>query len=139
MNDQIKFVIPNGNGKIINLKLEKQLTSLIHQHNQLAIEVTEFNIMFRKSAAGFFVGLSFLKIASLYLMIYMKEIFSKILIFNVFVSFFFFGFGMTLSFSLQIKSAKQSFKLIHSIFSKHRMRCKIVILILDLQFCLIFF
>ena len=121
-NDQIKSIIPNGKGKIINKKIENQLVSLIDEHNQLAIEVNGMNMMLRRTAVAFFITLSLIKIMSLYLMIYMKELLLKILVINVFCAFFFFGFGMSLAFSLQIKSAHQCSKLIYSIINKHKMK-----------------
>ena len=122
LNDQIKAIIPNGKGKFISKKIEKQLINLIHQHNQLAIEVNEMNLMIRRTAAAFFITLSTVKIISLYLIIYENDLLIKIIAINIFIAFFFFGFGMSLAFSLQIKSAQQSYKLIYSIISKHRMR-----------------
>ena len=122
LNDQIKAIIPKGKGKIINFKVEKQLLNLIDQHNQLAIEVNGMNMMIRRTAAAFFITLSIIKIMSLYLMIYQKHLLSRLFVINVFFTFFFFGFGMSLTFSLQIKSAHQSYKLINSIISKQRMR-----------------
>ena len=111
LNDQIKSVIPT---KIfINLKIGKQLINLIRKHNQLALEVNRMNILLGRTAAVFFITLSLIKIISLYLMIHMKHLLLRILVINVFVSFFFFGFGMSLAFSLQIKSAHKSIKLIY--------------------------
>ena len=121
-NDQIKSIIPNGKGKIINKKIENQLVSLIDEHNQLAIEVNGMNMMLRRTAVAFFITLSLIKIMSLYLMIHMKDVLARIFVINVFCAFFFFGFGMSLAFSLQIRSAHQSHKLIHSIVSKQKMR-----------------
>ena len=120
LNDQIKSAIPTK--ILINFKIEKQLLNLIRKHNQLALKVNRLNMLLRPTAATFFITLSLIKIISLYLIIYMKHLLIRILVINVFVTFFFFGFGMSLAFSLQIKSAHQSIKLIYSIFSKHKMR-----------------
>ena len=122
LNDQIKAIIPNGKGKIINFKIEKQLISLIDEHNQLAMKVNGMNLMIRRTAAAFFITLSLVKIISLYLIIYMNHLLIRIIVINIFFAFFFFGFGMSLAFSLQIKSAHQCYKLIYSIVIKHRMR-----------------
>ena len=64
LNNQIKAIILSGEGKFISLKIEKQLVSLIDQHNQLAIEVNRLNMMLRRTATAFFITLSLVKIIS---------------------------------------------------------------------------
>lgn len=48
-----------------------------------------------------------------YLTIYMKHTLSKIVAVNGFIFYFFFGFGFSILFSMQINSAKKSYKIIH--------------------------
>ena len=122
LNHQIKATISNGKRKIIHLKLEKKLLSLIDEHNKLSIEVNGMNLMIRRSAAVFFITLSLIKILTLYLMIYVKNFLIKFVAINAFFMFFSFGFGISLALSMQIKSAHRSLKLIDSIVSNYKMR-----------------
>ena len=119
---QTKEIIPNGKGKIIFLGKEKQFLQLINEHNSLALEINKFNLQFRKSIATIWICFAFVKIITLYLTIHLNHIFTKILAVNVFIILFFFGFGLTCLFSLQINSAKKNYKVIHSVVCKYKMR-----------------
>ena len=121
INQQI-YVISNGKSNVINLQNEKRLIKLIYEHNQLAIEIKKFNLIFRRLAAAFFITASLIKIMTLFLMINIKHFIAKLIIINAFFLIFFFGFGMSILFSLQIKSAKNCYEIVHSIICKRRIR-----------------
>ena len=122
INCKINDGLPNGNWKAISIQKEKQLTSLIHEHNSLTIEIHKLNLMMRRLAAALFSVVSVIKIISLYLMFDMDNIFIKISLINFFIIFFFFGFALSYLFTLQIKSAHSGFKMIHSILCNYKMR-----------------
>lgn len=122
INSQINNGLPNGNWKVISLQKEKQLTSLIHEHNSLSIEIYKLNLMMRRLAAALFSVFSVIKIISLYLMINMDNIFIRINLINFFVIFFIFGFALSYLFTLQIKSAHNGLEMIYSILCNYKMR-----------------
>ena len=115
-------IISNGRRNVINLRNEKQLIKLTHGHNQLAIEIDKFNLIFRRLAAAFFITISLIKIMTLFLMINIKHFIAKLIVINGLFLIFFFGFGISILFSLQIKSAQNSYKIIHSIICKRKIR-----------------
>ena len=49
LHHQIKSIIPNG--KVIIKTRGKLLLDLINEHNELAVEVNQFNLMVRKTIA----------------------------------------------------------------------------------------
>ena len=125
LNDQIKAIIPNGKWKMIFIGKEKLLLQMIDQHNLLALEINKVNLLLRRSAAMIFVILALCKIVTLYLTIYLKHTLARIIILNGFLFLFIFGFGLTTLFSLQINSAKKSYKIIHSVVCKCKMRIQL--------------
>ena len=124
LNDQIK-AIQNRKPKIIFPMRENFLIKLINEHNSLALEVNKFNLLFRKTAAAMFVCLSLSKITTIYLSIYMKHTFTRILMVIGFSYLFLFGFGITCIYSLQINSSKCSYKMIHSVVCRCKMRLRL--------------
>ena len=123
INQQINSVLPKGNRKVINIRLEKQLISLIHEHNDLSIELNKMNMAMRRLAAILFILMALIKIIILYLMINIEN--GRLIILhlaNLFIIFFLFGFGFTFLFTLQIKSAHKSYKLVHSIVCNYKMK-----------------
>ena len=70
----------------------------------------------------FFIVLSLIDIISLCIMIKSKFLLMKILMAIVFVLYLVFGFALSYLFSLQIKSAHQSYQLTNSIISRCKMR-----------------
>ena len=123
--DQINNKIESeltGKIRVIYKRREHRLTRLIHGHNLISIEIHKLNLLLRRTAALIFIMFSFIKIVSLYIMINTNNHLMKILVTNVFVSFFIFGFGLTYLFSLQIKSAHKCHKIIHSVICTHTMR-----------------
>ena len=123
--DQInnRFVrFRNRKSSVINKTTEIELIKLIKQHNLVSIEMNEINLLFRRTAAFIFIVFSFIKIISLYLMMHSNDIIFTIILVNVVVLFLIFGLGLSCLFSLQIKSAHQSYQTIHSIICKYKMR-----------------
>ena len=120
IHHQIQLLLPNG--KIFSRTREKLLTKLIDEHNKLSIEIYKMNLMIRKTAAITLITFSIVKILSLYLMINMKEIIMKVTVTNIFFLCFIFGLGLCYLFTLQIKSAHQSYKLLDSMVCKYKMR-----------------
>ena len=121
INDKVKSI---NKLKIFNKSRQRQLNNLIDEHNSLAIEIRQLNLLLRRFAATFFINSSLTKIVSLYTLIYIK---SQILILwslLAIIMFFTFGFGLSYLFTQQIKSAHRSYKIIHSIVCKHKMKLK---------------
>lgn len=122
INNKIKLLILDGNSNIISRRKENQLFSLIHSHNLAAIQMNSMNFIIRRTAAAMFIVFSFAKIITLYLIMNMKHTLMKILMANTFVIFFVFGFGLSILYSLQIKSAHKSHQLTHLIVCRYKMR-----------------
>lgn len=122
INHQIQSILSHNKTKVINSKMEKQLIYCMNQHNLASIEIHTMNLSIRSTAAIMFITFSLIKIISLYLIMNMKHTLMKVLMANVFIAFFIFGFGLSILYSLQIKSAHQSHQFIHSIVCKYRMR-----------------
>ena len=123
INEQIISALPKGNRKIINFRLEKLMINLIDEHNNLSIEMNKLNLAMRRLTAIMFILMALIKIIILYLIINIKN--GGLIIIhlaNLFIIFFLFGFGFTFLFTLQIKSAHKSYKLIHSIVCNYKMR-----------------
>ena len=110
---------------IINKTKQRQLISLIHEHNLASIEIHKLNLIIRRSVGCIFITFAMIKIISLYLMVNSNEFFIKLF----FVQFNFFmlisGFTLSYLFSLQIKSAHQSLKIVHSIICKCKMKLRL--------------
>lgn len=120
LNEKVKSIISNGNS--INKRKEKLFLELINEHNELSLKIEKVNFVFKRTAAAFFVCLSLIKISSIYIAIYVKHTFVKYYSINGFVIVFLFGFGMSILFSLQINSAKKSYKTIHKVICNYKMR-----------------
>ena len=122
MNKSIASVVPNDRRRVITGRKEVRLTHLMNEHNLASHEIHSINLIIRRTAALFFFFASLIKIISLYLIINTKSDWMRMLITNIFVAFFTSGLGLTFLFSLQIKSAHKSLKIVHSMICKHRMR-----------------
>lgn len=122
INQQVKSLILLSKCKVINVRREKVLTYLIHQHNLASIEMSKINKLFRRSAASMFFILSISKIITLFLVINLNHFIAKLMLLLGFIIIFFFGFGISYLFSLQINSAHKSSNLIHSVICKYKMR-----------------
>ena len=123
--DQISHhfkLIHDKKSLVINISKEKRLIKLIYQHNLASIKIHQINLLFRRTAAFVFIVFSFLKIISFYLIIYSDDIIITIVLVNLVIVVIIFGFGMSYLFSLQIKSAHQSYQTIHSFICKYKMR-----------------
>ena len=120
INHQMKSILSHN--KVINSKMEKQLKYWMNQHSLAWIEIHTMNLSIRSTAAIMLITFSFIQIISLYLVMNMKHTLMKVLMANVFIAFLIFGFGLSILYSLQIKSARQSHQLIHWIVCKYRMR-----------------
>ena len=125
LNDKIILIIANRIGKRISIEKEKSIYRLINEHNLLSIEIHKVNLFYRRTAATFFLFSSFVKITIVYVTIYSHHTLLKILIANAFVLCFIFAFALSTSFSLQINSAKSSYKIIHSLVCTGKMRLQL--------------
>ena len=112
----------NRKSLVINKTTEIQLIKLIKEHNLASIQIKEINLLFRRTVAFIFITFSFIKIVSFYLIMHSNDIILNIVLVNAVVFFLIFGFGVSYLFSLQIKSAHQSYQTIHSIVCKYKMR-----------------
>ena len=105
---------------IINKTKQSQLINLIHEHNLATIEIHKINLMIRRTIVCLFITFVMMKIISLYLMVNFNEFFIKVfLIINnsiVLIS----VYGLSYLFTLQIKSAHQPLKTVHSIVCKYK-------------------
>lgn len=110
--------------RIINKK-EKLFLKLIDEHNLLAIEIQKANLFYWKTAATCFLFFSSVKITTVYVTIYSQHTLLKLLAVNSFMLCFIFGFVLSSLFSLQINSAKNNYKIMHSIVCKSKMRLKL--------------
>ena len=112
----------DGKWKIIfNLK-EKLFLQLINEHNLLSLEIYKINLLIRRTAAFLFICFALFKIITIYLSIFMIHTFTRILAINAFILFFIIGFGISTLLSLQINSAKNSYKIIHSVVCNCQIR-----------------
>ena len=102
-------------------RTELKLIKLIYQHNKLGLEIYTLNMIIR-IAVMLFLCISLILIVTIYLSIHMKDNLLRIFMINMVLIFFICGFLLTYIFSLQIKSAHQSYQLIHSIVCKYKMR-----------------
>ena len=120
INGKIKSTLPIGRMRFIDKRRERLLINLILQHNQIALEIDNINMVFRRTGASIFISFSLIKIISLYVMLHTKDPLMRMLAIGLFVYFFVFGFGLTYLLSVQIKSAHQSLSTIHKIVCKYR-------------------
>ena len=127
LNEEFKANIPKGKGKwrifLPKLRREKVFLQLINKHNFLALEINKCNLLLRRTTAIFFVVFSLVKITTLYLAIHVKHILTRIIV-NIFSLVFIFGFGLSILFALQIKSSKNSYKIINLLICKYKMKLK---------------
>ena len=125
INHQFEMIASNQLKRMKKLD-ENQMMKLIDQHNLLAIEIDHLNICLRRETAMMFVILALIKVTTLYLAMKMEELtLMKFLIINLSAGFFIVGFGLSILYSRQIKSAHQSFKLIHLIVCKYKVNFKL--------------
>ena len=84
INDKIKSILPNGRIIFID-KRRGKLINLILQHNKVALEIHNINMMIRRTGASIFISFSLIKIISLYVMLYTKDPLMKMLAIGLFV------------------------------------------------------
>ena len=72
-----------------------------------------------------FISFALIKITTIYLTIFMKHTFTRILVCNVFIIIFVFGFGSNILFSYQINSAGSNYKIIHSVICNYKMSVRL--------------
>ena len=125
IHQQTKSIIPNANWKFIIKQREKLLSNLIDEHNQVAIQVHQLNMMIRRSNTAIFICFSLAKIISLYLMLNTKDKIIKIFAVNISVIYFTLGLALTYLFSIQINSAHQSLKFMHFVVCRYKMKLKL--------------
>ena len=133
ITEQIKLFVSNKPIKI-TLRQERRLLNLIKQHHQAAIEINTMSLNSRRRTAIEFLMFSLIKIITLYLMVNSKHILIKGFAINVFGIFMIFGFGLSLIFSLQIESAHQGYKFIHSVICKQKMKLSLRMKVNDFYF-----
>ena len=122
---KIKSIIPNGNWKYIIKRKEKLLLGLIHEHNELSVQIHAINMMVGRSIASYFIYISLIKIDTLYLTLNTKDLLIKLFAINAFTLYFIFGLAAAYLFSHQIKSAHQSLELLHLIVCRYKMKLKL--------------
>ena len=120
INNRIKEIILNK--KVISKRVRKLLIKLIHEHNQLSIEIHKLNLMMRRTAAATYIITSIVKIIALYLLINSNQVYIKFMLLDIIIILYVFCFGLTYLFSMQIKSAHQILKFIYSILYNCKMR-----------------
>ena len=121
INNQLKSLTNNGSN-VISKSKEIEMIRLIHEHNRTAIGIHSFNLIVTRITATLFICLSLAKIFLLYMVMNMSDKFLTIILEVAFVFFLIFGFGSSIIFSLQIKSAHQSEKLIYLMLCRYKMR-----------------
>ena len=124
LNERIKSVVLSIKWRMILSVKEKLLLELIDEHNELSLEIEKINLFYRKTAAVLFITLSLIKIVTIYVTIYSEHTLLRILTVNAFGLCLVFGFILSSLFSLQIQAAQNSYKIIHSIVCKEKMRIK---------------
>ena len=138
IHQQIKSIVPNGKWKNIIGRKEKLLSNLIDEHNQVAIELYNLNMMIRRIIAATFIYFAFAKIVSLYLIINTENYLLKFFAVIIAEAYFLFGLALTYLFSQQVNSAHQSVNFIHFIVCRYKMRLslrlKVKILNLKISF-----
>ena len=110
---------------IINETKRRQLISLINEHNLAAIEIHKINLIARRSIGCFFITFAIMKIISLYLLANINEFFTKLFLIQLNFVIIIFGFAGCYLFTLQIKSAHQPLKTVHSIVCKYKMNLRL--------------
>ena len=122
INDQFKCLFFDSRSKIIFKSKENQLIQLINEHNLAAIQVHKMNLILRRTSAVMFITYSFAKMITLFLIMNLRDHLMKILIANVFMILLIFGFGVSILYSLQVKSAHKSYQLFHLIVCRYKIR-----------------
>ena len=124
--DQIHSSIKSiSNSKLINKKRENQFIDLIGEHNTVSIEIHKLNLMLRRSQGIMSMVLSTVRIIILHLLIrFNNNILLNMMLSIAFCILVVFGFALSYLLTLQIESAHQSNKFIHSILTKSKMRLK---------------
>ena len=135
IHQKIKSILPNGKWKFIIRRKEKLLFNLIDEHNQVAVELYNLNMMIRRIIAATFIYFAFAKIVSLYLMINTQNNLLRFFAVIIAEAYFLFGLVLTYLFSQQFNSAHQSIKFIHLIVCRYKMRLslRLRVKILDLK------
>ena len=138
IHSSIKSIVSNGRCNVINKRREKQLKNLIEEHRSLAYEVHQFNLMVRWSLVGMIMAFSMTRIVVIYYLIITKnKIFINVFSICVLIIVGLFGFSMNYLFTLQMKSAHQSYKLIYCILTgrkmKFRFRLKVILKLIQVK------
>ena len=125
IHSSIKSIVLNGKFNVINKRREKQLINLIEEHKSVSNEIHKLNLMFRLSAGVMTMVLSINRIISLYVLInFHNNIVVNVMLSALLFIIIIFGFGLTYLFSIQIKSAHQSDKLIYLLLYRFEMRLR---------------
>ena len=123
MNSETKLILMRiKNLKVINKIIEAKLSELIKEHNQVSIKVNVINMIARRSAATAYLAVTLIIIASLYISINTKQVLVRIISIVILIYSLMIDFAIAYLLSLQIKSAHQNLKLIHSLLSNSKMR-----------------
>ena len=110
--------------KIINETKQRQLISLINEHNLAAIEIHKINLVGRRSIACVFIAFAMMKIVSLYLLVNFNGLFIRLFLMQFNFIVLLSGFASSYLFARQIKLAHQPLKTIHSIVCKYKMNLR---------------
>ena len=91
----------------------------------MSLKIDKMDLIVRRWGSAFFVCFALIKIVALYMVIFMKQTLLRLLAFNGLVFASFYGFWLSYLLSLQINSAKNSYKIIHSIVCSYKMSSKL--------------
>ena len=106
---------------IINKTKQRQLISLINEHNLAASEIHKFNLILRRTVGCVFITFAMMKIISLYLIVHFNGFFILFFLMQFNFITLIFGFAGSYLLTLQIKSAHQSLKTVYSFVCKYEM------------------
>ena len=105
---------------MIPLRDQIKLITLIKKHNSLAEQMHQYNMAFRRTVCFVYLCSSFIINLALHLIMATKNSFEKTLYGQYIASVIIAGFGVAFLFSMQIKSAHRSSKIIYQILSKQK-------------------
>ena len=124
INVNIKSLIPNG--RVISRSRGRQLIRLIDEHNSVAIQVHQANLVCRRFFAAVFIYLALVKIIPLYyLLLKTSDFMQNVMAIYFLIIVMLMGYVMTFMLTQQIKSAHQSLRLIYSVVCRYKMEFRL--------------
>ena len=115
----------NKRNLTINKEKQKQLISLMHEHNSAKIKIDKINLIIKRSVGCFFITFAIINIISLYLIVNVNDIFVKMFLIVLNSVIFLCGFSGSYFFTLQIRAAHRPLKTIHSMVCKYKMNLEL--------------